>query len=126
MLLFFNDVFIEKCDKAAVHANSVHRKAALQALDDELELQKPPIDVDCKQLRILKHFDSVSGVDPDPCQSALNATPFCELIVQSIPVNKIRVETKCILWHQRLKHPCDEYLYSAHKFIDGVPKFKRG
>ena len=58
-------------------------------------------------------------------QSALDATPFWELILQSIPVNTIRVETERILWHQRLSHPCDEYLYSAHKFIDGVPKFKQ-
>ena len=64
--LIYDDAFIEKCNKATVHAISAHRKAALQALEDELELQKPPIDVDCKQLRISKHFDSLSGVDPDP------------------------------------------------------------
>ena len=22
-------------------------------------------------------------------------------------------------------HPCDKYLYLAHKFIDGIPKFKK-
>ena len=71
------------------------------------------------QLRISQHFDNIA------LKSALDATPFRELIVQSIPVNKIRVETERILWHQRLGHPCDEYLYSAHEFIDGVPKFKR-
>ena len=43
--LIYDDAFIEKCDKATVHAISVHRKAALQALEDELKLQKPPIDV---------------------------------------------------------------------------------
>ena len=127
--LIYDDAFIEKCDKATVHAISAHRKATLQALEDELELQKPPVDVDvdCKQLWILKHFDSLSGVDPDlnPCQSALDATAFRELIIQSIPVNKIRVETERVLWHQRFVHPCDEYLYSTHKFIDGVPKFKQ-
>ena len=124
--LIFDDAFIEKYDKATVHNISVHREAALQALDNELEHQKPPIDVDCKQLRISKHFDSLSGVDPDPDprQSAL-ATHFRKLIVHSIPVNKIRVKTERVLWHQRLGHPCDEYLYSAHKFIDGVAKFKR-
>ena len=68
---------------------------------------------------------SISGVDPDPRQSALDATPFCELIVQSIPVNKICVETERVLWHQWLCHLCDEYLYSAHEFIDGVQKFKQ-
>ena len=29
-----------------------------------------------------------------------------------------------MLWHQHLGHSRDNYLYAAHKFIDGVPKFK--
>ena len=29
-----------------------------------------------------------------------------------------------MLWHQRLGHPSDHYLFNAHKFVDGVPKFK--
>ena len=74
--LIFDDTLIGKCDKATVHAISVHRKVVLQALEDELELQKPPIGVYCKYLRISKHFDSLSGIDPDPRQSALNATLF--------------------------------------------------
>ena len=125
--LIYDDAFIKKFDKATVCTISAHCKKALQALEDELELQKPPVDVDWKQLRILKYFDSFSGVDPDlnPCQSALDATLFRELIIQSIPVNKIRVQTERVLWHQRLGHPCDEYLYSTRKFIDGVPKFKQ-
>ena len=103
----------------------MHRKAALQSLDDELELQKPPIEDDYKQLQISNHFDSLSGVDPDPHQSSLDATSFCELILQSIPINKICDKTERDLCYRRLGHPFDEYLYSAHKFIDGVPKFKR-
>ena len=51
--------------------------------------------------------------------------PFKKLIIQAIPIWKIRANTLRILWHQQLDHPCDEYLYSAHKFIDGVPEFKR-
>ena len=125
--LIFDDVFIEKYDKATVHAISAHRQPTLQALEDEFELQKPPVGIDCKQLRISKQIDSLSGVDPDlnPCQSALDATPFRESIIQSIPVNKIHVKTERVLWHQWLGHPCNEYLYSTHRFIDGVPKFKR-
>ena len=34
--LIHEDAFIEKCEKATVHAISEHRKAALQELDDEL------------------------------------------------------------------------------------------
>ena len=108
--LIHEDAFIEKCEKATVHAISEHRKAALQELDDELQLLKTPVDGDCKQLRISNHFDSLSGVTPvvNPRQTALEATPFQDLLLQSIPVNKILVETERIFWHQRMGHPCDE------------------
>jgi hypothetical protein len=46
----------------------------------------------------------------------------CEAITASI--NSIRATTERMLWHQRLGHPSDYYLYHAHKFVDGVPKFK--
>jgi GAG-pre-integrase domain len=32
--------------------------------------------------------------------------------------------TERLLWHQRLGHPSDHYLYNAHRHILGVPKFK--
>ena len=40
-----------------------------------------------------------------------------------IPIAAIKNCTTRMLWHQRLGHPCDQYLYNAHKAIDGVPKF---
>ena len=43
----------------------------------------------------------------------------------TVPIYAIRNRTEKMLWHQRLGHPCDEYLYNAHKAIDGVPKFDR-
>ena len=86
-----------------------------------------PVNVNCKQLRISKYFNSLASVTPavNPHQTALEATPLQDLLLQSIPINNICVETERILWYQWLGHPCDEYLYSTHKFIDGVPKFKR-
>ena len=36
--LIYDDAFIEKWDKATVHAISAHRKATLQAFEDKLEL----------------------------------------------------------------------------------------
>mmetsp|Transcript_17708 Transcript_17708/g.26863 ORF Transcript_17708/g.26863 Transcript_17708/m.26863 type:complete len:171 (-) Transcript_17708:2999-3511(-) len=50
--------------------------------------------------------------------------PFHEWIQKNTPVNKIRAETERLLWHRRLGHPSDYYLYHAHKHIDGVLKFK--
>ena len=40
------------------------------------------------------------------------------------PINVIKAQTQRLLWHQRLGHINDDYLYNAHKFIDGIPKFK--
>ena len=48
-----------------------------------------------------------------------------KIIDVSVPVHAIRSRTEKMLWHQRLGHPCDEYLYNAHKFIKGIPKFER-
>ena len=42
-----------------------------------------------------------------------------------LSINKLRVDTEKLLWHQRLGHCSDEYLCNAHKFVDGVPKFNR-
>jgi hypothetical protein len=39
------------------------------------------------------------------------------------PVLALSARTDRLLWHQRLGHPSDHYLYNAHRYIDGVPKF---
>ena len=45
------------------------------------------------------------------------------IIDKTVPIYAIKAKTEKLLWHQHLGHPCDKYLYNAHKFIDGVPKF---
>ena len=50
--------------------------------------------------------------------------PLDAIISNATPINAIRAQTERLLWHQRLGHPSDERLYTAHKFIDGVPQFK--
>jgi hypothetical protein len=42
----------------------------------------------------------------------------------TFPVNSIKAATERMIWHQRLGHPSDYYLYHAHQFVDGVPQFK--
>ena len=49
--------------------------------------------------------------------------PFHEYIQQNTPVASIQAETERLLWHQRLGHPSDYYLYNAHKHVKGVPQF---
>ena len=49
--------------------------------------------------------------------------PFHEYIQKNTPVASIKAETERLLWHQRLGHPSDYYLYNAHKHIKGVPRF---
>ena len=53
-----------------------------------------------------------------------HALPFHQYIQASTPVCAICAATKRLLWHQRLGHPSDYYLYHAHKYVTGVPKFK--
>ena len=51
--------------------------------------------------------------------------PFEKLMKQSYPIHVLYIHTATekLLRHQRLGHPCDQYLYNAHKYIDVVPKF---
>ena len=55
----------------------------------------------------------------------INLKGLNRIIEKTIPIYAIKARTEKLLWHQRLGHPCDEYLYNAHKFITGVPKFDR-
>jgi hypothetical protein len=45
--------------------------------------------------------------------------------IQEFRLHKLYSRAERLLWHQRLGHPSDGYLYAAHKHIDGVPSFKR-
>ena len=49
--------------------------------------------------------------------------PFMDHIMESTPIQALKAETEKLLWHQQLGHPHDDYLMTAHKFIDGVPQF---
>ena len=55
----------------------------------------------------------------------VNIRRLKKIVNKTIPVYAIKAKTEKLLWHQQLGHPCDEYLYKAHKFISGVPKFDR-
>jgi hypothetical protein len=37
--------------------------------------------------------------------------------------HRLTTRAEHILWHQRLCHASDDYVYNAHEHIDGVPKF---
>ena len=52
--------------------------------------------------------------------------PYHEVIYKTTDkhINAIKKDTEQLLWHQRLGHPSDQYLYTAHKFINGIPTFK--
>lgn len=54
---------------------------------------------------------------------AFHSLPLQTISKLNTPVLAIKARTERLLWHQRLGHPSDEYLYNAHKHIDGVPKF---
>ena len=50
---------------------------------------------------------------------------FEKLTKKSYPIHALylRDATEKLPRHQGLCHPCDQYLYKAHKYIDGSPKF---
>ena len=50
--------------------------------------------------------------------------PYVKWIQDATQIRAICASTERILWHQHLGHPSDYYLYTVHKFINGVPKFK--
>ena len=50
--------------------------------------------------------------------------PFHEYIQQNTPIQALKAETEWLLWHQRLGHPSDYYLYNAYKYVKGIPWFK--
>ena len=52
----------------------------------------------------------------------MHGLPFHEYIQQNTPVSSIQTETERLLWHQRLGHPSDYYLFNAHKYVKGVPQ----
>jgi len=52
-----------------------------------------------------------------------HSLPFHEYIQSNTPVLTIKAATERLLWHQRLGHPSDYYLFNAHRHADGVPRF---
>ena len=52
----------------------------------------------------------------------MHGLPFHEYIQQNTPVSSIQTETERLLWHQRLGHPSDYYLFNAHKYVKDVPQ----
>ena len=62
-------------------------------------------------------------VDLETVPMNMHQMPFHEHIQQNTPILTIQAETERLLWHQRLGHPSDYYLYNAHKYVKGVPEF---
>ena len=76
-----------------------------------------------KELQIEK---ATANLTDDSLIKFITEYPYHEVIYQHTDkhINAIKKETEQLLWHQRLGHPSDQYLYTAHKFINGIPKFK--
>ena len=87
--------FAEECKKATIQAIYAYQEDQYSTLRNELE----------------------------DTATMFHKLPFHEYIQQHTPVASIKAETERLLWHQRLGHPSDYYLFNAHKHIQGVPKF---
>ena len=93
-------VFARKCFEAHVLAVVSHHQTYLATMEQQL-----------------------SSMPHSELKKALKQVPYRKLIVDEAPINAIHVKTKKMIWHQRLGHPCDKYLYNALKTVNGVPKF---
>jgi hypothetical protein len=65
-------------------------------------------------------IESASDIAPDNCRP-FPLDPYTTHVREAL---SIRAATERLLWHQRLGHPSDFYLYGAHGHIDGVLKLK--
>ena len=109
-----------------------HRFATTQNSFDYAKLHDSQFASDCAttvasalDLYLLQAHQDLRARLPSVPQSWKDKVPFHALVDKSVPVHAIKARTEKLLWHQRLGHPCDRYLYDAHKYIDGVPKFTR-
>ena len=93
-------VFARECLEAHVLAVISHHQTSFAAMEQQL-----------------------ASMPESELKKALKQVPYRKLLVDEAPINDLCVKTEKMLWHQRLGHPCDEYLYNAHKTVDGVPKF---
>ncbi|MCE2996259.1 MAG: hypothetical protein LW863_11705 [Flammeovirgaceae bacterium] len=85
---------------------------------------------DCQKATLLNiflhqvdHYHNLRK-DLETTPSTYYSLPFHEYIHRNTPISTIKTSTERMLWHQRLGHPSDHYLYNAHKFVKGVPHFR--
>lgn len=96
----------------------------------DLAAKDPTFIQDCERTALFhihsyqEHQYALLRNEFDSLPVGLHSLPFHEYIQHNTPVNALRRETERLLWHQRLGHPSDYYLFNAHKHITGVPKFK--
>ena len=82
------------------------------------------VDIEIAHVKALKHqqLNQLLCDIPQMFQG-VNIRRLKRIVDKTIPIYAIKAKTEKLLWHQRLGHPCNKYLYNAHKFITGVPKF---
>ncbi len=90
--------FARACARATIQAIHVHQEKEYASLREEMT-----------NLPVMYHH-----------------FPFHEYIQRNTPIHTIQSETERLLWHQRLGHPSDYYLFNAHKHVKGVPTFNHG
>ena len=105
---------------------TVHNSFQLARTQDKsfIDLCKHAVEMEIAYAKAYKHRQLNETLRNVPQMfKHINIRGLKHIIDKTIPVYAIKAKTEKLLWHQCLGHPCDEYLYNAHKFIDGVPKF---
>ncbi|KAG7369949.1 GAG-pre-integrase domain containing protein [Nitzschia inconspicua] len=95
-----------------------------------LQIHDPDFATSCARATIMNIFAHQESQyaqlrsDLEHMPEDFSLLPFHDYIHANTPIHSIKAATERMLWHQRLGHPSDHYLYNAHKYIDGVPNFK--
>ena len=115
---------VDAADPTATLRNSFHRARTQDT--SFIDVCKRVVNAKIANIQARKHHELNQTIRDVPDKiNGIHLRGLKLLMDKAIPIYAIRSRTEKLLWHQRLGHPCDEYLYNAHKFITGVPKFDR-
>ena len=123
---FTHPIIFPNLKRNEPEANEYNSSEYLMDTDDEFKLAvKDATESEIQIYKIKRYIDLAEEMSSLPRCWRKHSSDIMKIIDESVPIHAIRTRTEKMLWHQRLGHPCDEYLYQAHKYIKGVPKFER-
>jgi hypothetical protein len=78
-------------------------------------------EVDYRLFRFQQQLYATLDKELEKMPEVYSHLPYQAFFQGKTNVNSIKADAERLLWHQRLGHPNDYFLYDAYKFMDGVP-----